>query len=188
MIDLGWLYIGSSPLYRVNVKGKWKYYENNNDYLGFVDEVISEKYKVVSKTLTTRSILNHSEEFVNEFKRLLSKYNIHKDVLSTFYHSTDIKEIKAELKSKFKFKVYKSKTVEGLYDSVWHEFNYVELYKEMKYLRSIYKGLTSLKLLDKSTKEKSVYEVYDAINIMNSSFKYTRNRIKGEPLPFVLAS
>ena len=188
MIDLGWLYIGSSPLYRVNVKGKWKYYENDSQYLEFVDEIISEKYKVVSKTITTRSILNHSEEFVDEFKRLLSKYNIHKDVLSTFYHSTDIKEIKAELKSKFKFKVYKSKTVEGLYDSVWHEFNYAELYKEMRYLRSIYKGITSLKLLDKSTKEKTVYEVYDAINIMNSSFKYTRNRIKGEPLPFVLAS
>lgn len=179
MIDLGWIYIGHAPLYRVNIKGKWRYFKNDDEYDKFLSSHISENYKLLNKNYSIIKIMKHYDSYREEFERIMKKYSITKEVLSTIIRNKDIKDIKKELKSTYGLRIFKSGTVTGLYNSTWHSFNLNEAIDESESLSELFEDIDYLKIKDIKTNEIKKLDIYDGMNFLRSTFKYTRNRLKG---------
>lgn len=179
MIDLGWIYIGSAPLYRVNIKGKFEYFKDDNEYNEFITKYISENYKIETPKFSVKRLMNHYDKYIEEFNIIKNKYDCHKDVLNIILHNDDPVKARREIKEKCHIKTFKSGNVEGNYDSVWNEFNVNEVYDDIDDIKSIFKTLNKIEVTDKKSNETLELDIYDALIMLRKSFKYTRNRLKG---------
>lgn len=178
LIERGYVYIALSPLYRVNVNGKWRYFMNDYEYRHFESEIISKKYKVMNPKFTVNKTMANYEEFVREFNRIKHKYSIDDDVLNSIIRFTEVSDIRRYLIHDLLLEEDGEDNYEGLHNNIWHSFNLDDLLAETSDLCELYPFQT-LVLQDKTTKEEFECDIYDGLQLMHKEFRYTRNRIKG---------
>lgn len=186
LYELGWVYMALSPFYRVLVNRKYKYFMNDKEYNEFKSEIISKKFKVLNKNYDVISVLDKQDEFKETFKLIQKKNYISDDVLSFIYSNRD-EDVIIETLQEIGLNVYEDYWCDGMYDSSYHNFNILNVMEDVKLLDDIYK-FKLLRIKNLETSDVEDYEVIDGINLMNSSFKYSRNRIKGRPMPHIMVT
>lgn len=180
IIELGYLYIGVSPFYRVNVNGKWRYFMNDYEYNQFVSEIISKKYKVKEKGWTVSKVLMKADDYISEFDRIKNKFSIDNEIINVCMRQNEVDGMIKEFQD-FGLEVYDigndDYQIEGLFENIWHSFFLSELFAEMeKSLVDIYPFSTINMTEDGELFE---FDLYNGLTSMKKAFKYSRNRIKG---------
>lgn len=180
LIELGWLYIGLSPFYRVLVNKNWRYFMNNREYGEFIAETISNKYTVIDCNYEMSELLGRADIFREEFKRIMEENSIDPDILSVIFREDDIEEIYSYITDVFGLVIYDNGDVDGLYNDAWMSFNIQDVITETDELLEIYDPeLVTLTIYNNSTGEEDVYDLFEGLNLLMKSFTYKRNRIKG---------
>lgn len=180
LFELGYIYIGVSPFYRVNISNNnWKYFTNNEEYSEFTASIIEKQYKVKNSKYNVKKILYSADTFIEEFDRITGKFSIHNEVLNIIlrYNEEDIEEIAKDIEE-LELIAYDDGTIEGLYDNTWNDVVLWDILDETEYLSEIYK-FKELLIYDVIEKEEISSDIYDGIKLLLSAFKYSRNRIKG---------
>jgi DNA gyrase subunit B len=182
MIELGWIYIAKAPLYRVLVNKQYRYFMDDNDYNEFRSEIIAEKVKIHNKKWNVKRFMSKSQEFLDEYNRILNKFSIHPDILDwamEVYNEEayDLKLIE-ECGLDWNTNDDTSISIEGLYENIWHSFKLDELINEIEYLVTIYPFIeTEVETIGQ--KEIEILSIHDSILYLSTFFRYTRNRLKG---------
>lgn len=182
LIEKGYLYIGLSPFYRVNVgtsgNVKWRYFMNDYEYNQFVSEIIGKRYKVMNPKYNINRVLMNADAFIEEFEKIMHKYTVDADVMNAIIRNDEVANIRKYLIEELNLKEDGSDNYEELYNNIWHSFNLDELMSDMTDLCEIFPFQTLI-LNDKNEKEEYEFDIYDGLLELKSIFKYVRNRIKG---------
>ena len=192
LIELGYVYIATPPLYKVNLgKGKHVYLQDKSAYLKFINRRINKKYDL---SLDGEEVLNKKQvlkflKIADTIGQELEDLSINKCLEQKFletvilnYHEDDFKEIIAEEFPEIKYKA-KSKTLVGLYNNKFHKLIIDEEFeKEIEELEALYGKLGSgyIDYKEKDSDEYITDTIGLAINrIMKSVKPKSMNRYKG---------
>lgn len=191
MLDLGYIYIVKSPFYRVLIGKHYQYFMNDTEYSAFISKIISQNVKVHNEKWNVQKIMSRSERYKDEYERIIHKFGIHPDVLDWIIRTQGTEEVDISLIEDngldwVQSDDFASLDIVGLYGNIWHSFELFEVIEEIEIeLLNIYPFKELLLELDGEVYE---YSIYDGINLMQSFFKYKRNRIKGKPMPPMLVT
>lgn len=180
LIELGYIYIALTPLYRITLnKDNYKYFKDDKEYNNFKSKYISDKYKLIDKKLKMKDIVDNMDHFLKLFDIIKYKHTLDDEVMNVFIHSEDINQILEELTSFGLAFNEEELHFEGLFNDCWHDFSLEDDFlNDMNTIREIYNRNT-LKIKDNSTGEELEGDVHDVLKLLNSTFKFSRYRFKG---------
>lgn len=177
LIKRGYIYIAQTPLYRITVNGKYKYFKGNKDYNDYKSVHISEKYAVHNQHISLKELVDLSEEFMLKFNRIKHKYALDGEIISSL--------LRDGIDGTLTYLANEGLEIDGLYAQGMFGDNWIDITFEGDIIDAV-SELSELinhqsLLIIEETKTGDCFEcdVYDAIEILNSAFKFQRYRFKG---------
>lgn len=178
LLEKGYVYIGLSPLYRITVKNKYKYFRNDEAFNSFKTDYLKDMYDIHSKTINLKYIVAHTEDFFRELTKLKVNHSVTDDIISLYMRETDKKVITKELKS-MGLEVSKNQII-GLADDTWVQCDIDDDFlNSINELKKIMKDNVVVTIKDKKEDEYYECDIIDLVKLLEDSFKFSRYRFKG---------
>lgn len=183
MILDGRIFVACPPKYRITVNNKYVYFKNDKEFNEYKSEYVGSQYEVVNENISLLELIKNEDKFKRAFNNLKNKYSLPSEIISMILSNDDLLPVAEYLDEQG---LYVSETenegefyAQGLLEYEWLDVYLTkEMQEEIKTLGEIY-GSETIVINDKNSNELYECDIIDAIELVDTKFKFSRYRFKG---------